>query len=169
MEDYEKGNCTGLRASDSSDDIRHDRRSRFRKTATAPYELTVFADAPKGSSASDSIAVLRDHVLVGYGDGHLPNHRVQGVPGAAPSCGIKLCAFWLLRTQSHSPSGSGKYGALKCLLPIGSCPSSELQKYKAELLGVCDTQRSTLPIVPSVRRKKECLIGLSGTFTLLDH
>jgi hypothetical protein len=169
MEDYEKGNCTGLCASDSSDDIRHDRRSRFRQTATAPYELTVFANAPKGSSAPDSIAVLRDHLFVGYGDGHLPDHRVQGVPGAAPSCGIKLCAFWLLRPQSHSPSGSGKYGDLKCLLPIGSCPSSEFQKYKAELLGVCNTQRSTLPIVPSVRRKKECLIGLSGTFTLLDH
>ena len=80
MEDYEKGNCTGLCTSDSSDDIRHDRRSRFRQTATAPYELTVFANAPKGSSAPDSIAVLRDHVFVGYGDGHLPDHRVQGFP-----------------------------------------------------------------------------------------
>jgi hypothetical protein len=41
--------------------------------AAAPYELTVFATAPAGSSAPDSIAVLRDHVFVGYGDGHLPD------------------------------------------------------------------------------------------------
>ena len=45
----------------------------FAQTATAPYQLSVFANAPKGSSAPDSIAVLRDHVFVGYGDGHLPD------------------------------------------------------------------------------------------------
>src|SRR6202166_2113057 len=43
----------------------------FSQTATAPYQLSVFANAPKGSSAPDSIAVVRDHVFIGYGDGHL--------------------------------------------------------------------------------------------------
>jgi hypothetical protein len=45
----------------------------FGQTATAPYQLTVFAKAPAGLSAPDSIAVLHDHVFVGYGDGHLPD------------------------------------------------------------------------------------------------
>jgi hypothetical protein len=34
----------------------------FGQTATAPYQLTVFAKAPTGLSAPDSVAVLRDHV-----------------------------------------------------------------------------------------------------------
>lgn len=42
-------------------------------TAAAPYTLSVFATAPSGLSAPDSIAVLRDHVFVGYGDGHAPD------------------------------------------------------------------------------------------------
>jgi hypothetical protein len=45
----------------------------FAQSAAAPYQLSVFAHAPKGSSAPDSIAVVRDHVFVGYGDGHLPD------------------------------------------------------------------------------------------------
>jgi hypothetical protein len=45
----------------------------FGQTAASPYQLSVFASAPSGSSAPDSIAVLRDHVFVGYGDGNLPN------------------------------------------------------------------------------------------------
>jgi hypothetical protein len=45
----------------------------FAQTATAPYQLTVFAAAPAGLSAPDSIAVLHGHVFVGYGDGHLPD------------------------------------------------------------------------------------------------
>jgi hypothetical protein len=45
----------------------------FAQTATAPYKLTVFANAPTGLSAPDSIAVLDGHVFVGYGDGHLPD------------------------------------------------------------------------------------------------
>jgi hypothetical protein len=40
--------------------------------AISPYQLSVFATAPKGLSAPDSIAVLNDHVFVGYGDGHDP-------------------------------------------------------------------------------------------------
>lgn len=40
--------------------------------AAAPYELSVFAQAPSGLSGPDSIAVLEGHVFVGYGDGHDP-------------------------------------------------------------------------------------------------
>jgi hypothetical protein len=40
--------------------------------AVAPYSLSVFARAPQGLSAPDSIAVLHGHVFVGYGDGHDP-------------------------------------------------------------------------------------------------
>ena len=47
--------------------------SAFAQTAVAPYQLTVFAKAPTGLSAPDSIAVLDDHVFVGYGDGHAPD------------------------------------------------------------------------------------------------
>lgn len=43
------------------------------QTATAPYRLSVFASAPNGLSNPDSIAVLRDHVFVGYGDGNAPD------------------------------------------------------------------------------------------------
>jgi hypothetical protein len=42
------------------------------QTAKSPYQLSVFATAPGGSSAPDSIAVLRDHIFVGYSDGTLP-------------------------------------------------------------------------------------------------
>jgi hypothetical protein len=45
----------------------------FGQTATAPYKLTLFANAPAGLSAPDSIAVLDGHVFVAYGDGHLPD------------------------------------------------------------------------------------------------
>jgi hypothetical protein len=45
----------------------------FGQTATSPYQLSVFATAPNGLSAPDSIAVLRDHVFVGYGDGNAPD------------------------------------------------------------------------------------------------
>jgi hypothetical protein len=41
-------------------------------TAASPYTLSVFATGPAGLSAPDSIAVLGDHVFVGYGDGHDP-------------------------------------------------------------------------------------------------
>lgn len=45
----------------------------FAQKAAPPYSLSVFAKAPAGLSAPDSIAVLRDHVFVGYGDGHAPD------------------------------------------------------------------------------------------------
>jgi hypothetical protein len=45
----------------------------FGQTAAPPYQLSVFAKAPNGLSAPDSIAVLADHVFVGYGDGHAPD------------------------------------------------------------------------------------------------
>lgn len=42
-------------------------------TAVSPYKLTVFATAPTGLSAPDSLAVLDGHVFVGYGDNHAPD------------------------------------------------------------------------------------------------
>jgi len=45
----------------------------FGQSAAPPYQLTVFANAPTGLSAPDSIAVLGDRVFVGYGDGHAPD------------------------------------------------------------------------------------------------
>jgi len=47
--------------------------SVFAQTAVSPYKLSVFAKAPAGLSAPDSIAVLDNHVFVGYGDGNLPD------------------------------------------------------------------------------------------------
>jgi hypothetical protein len=41
--------------------------------ATTPYHLSVFAKAPAGLSAPDSVAVLGDRVFIGYGDNHLPD------------------------------------------------------------------------------------------------
>lgn len=41
--------------------------------AVAPYQLTVFANAPAGLSAPDSVAVLGDDVFIGYGDNHAPD------------------------------------------------------------------------------------------------
>ena len=41
-------------------------------TAASPYTLSVFASAPAGLTAPDDIAVLDDHVFVGFGDGHDP-------------------------------------------------------------------------------------------------
>jgi hypothetical protein len=41
--------------------------------AAPSYALSVFASAPSGLSAPDSIAVLDGHVFVGYGDGHQPD------------------------------------------------------------------------------------------------
>ena len=41
--------------------------------AVSPYTLSVFANAPNGLSAPDSIAVLNGHVYVGYGDNHAPD------------------------------------------------------------------------------------------------
>lgn len=41
--------------------------------APPPYTLSVFATAPAGLSAPDSIVALGTHVFVGYGDGHKPD------------------------------------------------------------------------------------------------
>ena len=41
--------------------------------ATPPYQLSVFASAPSGLSAPDSVAILGDKVFIGYGDNHLPD------------------------------------------------------------------------------------------------
>jgi hypothetical protein len=45
----------------------------FGQAAVSPYKLSVFATAPTGLSAPDSVAILGDHVFVGYGDNHLPD------------------------------------------------------------------------------------------------
>jgi hypothetical protein len=41
--------------------------------AVAPYTVTVFATGNSTLSAPDSIAVVGNHVFVGYGDGHAPD------------------------------------------------------------------------------------------------
>jgi hypothetical protein len=41
--------------------------------AVSPYKLKVFATAPAGLSAPDSVVVFDNHVFVGYGDGHAPD------------------------------------------------------------------------------------------------
>ena len=41
--------------------------------AVAPYQLSVFATPPTGLSAPDSIAVLGNHIFIGYGDNHAPD------------------------------------------------------------------------------------------------
>ena len=45
----------------------------FAQSAAPPYQLSVFASAPEGLSKPDSIAVLRNHVFVGYGNGNAPD------------------------------------------------------------------------------------------------
>src|SRR5271168_1719570 len=42
-------------------------------TAVPPYVLSVFATAPAGLSAPDSVALLGDQVFIGYGDNHAPD------------------------------------------------------------------------------------------------
>ena len=92
--------------------------------AVSPYQLSVFATAPAGLSAPDSIAVLGDHVFVGYGDGHAPDGsdglssqvveyqmdgtivRVYTVPGH--SDGLKVDPvthkLWALQNEDANPN-----------------------------------------------------------------
>jgi hypothetical protein len=92
--------------------------------AASPYTLTVFATAPPNLSAPDSIAVVKDHVFVGYGDGHAPDgsdgknsqvvefsmdgtlERIYTVPGH--SDGLKLDPItkrlWALQNEDASPN-----------------------------------------------------------------
>ena len=42
-------------------------------SAVPPYQLTLFASAPAGLSAPDSVVVLGNYVFVGYGDNHQPD------------------------------------------------------------------------------------------------
>jgi hypothetical protein len=94
------------------------------QTATPPYQLSVFASAPNGSSAPDSIAVLRDHVFVGYGDGNAPDgsdgkstqivqYSMQGVVEhiytvKGHSDGLKIDPsthlLWALQNEDASPN-----------------------------------------------------------------
>ena len=92
--------------------------------AASPYTLTVFATAPPNLSAPDSIAVVDDHVFVGYGDGHAPDgsdhknsqvvqfsmdgavEHIYTVPGH--SDGLKLDPIthrlWALQNEDASPN-----------------------------------------------------------------
>jgi hypothetical protein len=92
--------------------------------AASPYTLTVFATAPPNLSAPDSIAVVHDHVFVGYGDGHAPDgsdgknsqvvefsmdgtvEHIYTVPGH--SDGLKLDPItkrlWALQNEDASPN-----------------------------------------------------------------
>jgi hypothetical protein len=92
--------------------------------AVPPYELTVFATAPAGMSAPDSIAVLRDRVFVGYGDGHAPDgsdgknsqiveYRMDGsiayvytVPGHNDGLKVdpRTHLLWALQNEDSSPN-----------------------------------------------------------------
>jgi hypothetical protein len=94
------------------------------QTATSPYQLSVFASAPNGLSAPDSIAVLRDHVFVGYGDGNAPDgsdgkstqiveYSMQGVVEhiytvKGHSDGLKIDPsthrLWALQNEDASPN-----------------------------------------------------------------
>lgn len=92
-------------------------------TTASPYELTVFAKAPSGSSGPDSVAVRGDYVFVGYGDGHQPDgsdglnsqviqYRMDGtivhiytVPGH--NDGIKVDPtqlVWALQNEDANPN-----------------------------------------------------------------
>ena len=77
----------------------------FAQTATAPYELSVFATAPKGFSAPDSIAVLEGHVYVGYGDGNLPD----GSDGKS----TQIVEYAMDGTVEHTYSVKGHNDGLK--------------------------------------------------------
>jgi hypothetical protein len=92
--------------------------------AASPYTLTVFATAPPNLSAPDSIAVVGDHVFVGYGDGHAPDgsdhlnsqvvqfamdgtvEHIYTVPGH--SDGLKLDPIthrlWALQNEDANPN-----------------------------------------------------------------
>ncbi|HEY2465327.1 MAG TPA: hypothetical protein VGI32_14810 [Steroidobacteraceae bacterium] len=92
--------------------------------AASPYSLAVFATAPPNLSAPDSIAVVHDHVFVGYGDGHAPDgsdgkssqvaefsmdgtlEHIYTVPGH--SDGLKLDPItkrlWALQNEDASPN-----------------------------------------------------------------
>ncbi|HEX3395817.1 MAG TPA: hypothetical protein VHS76_03885 [Steroidobacteraceae bacterium] len=92
--------------------------------ASSPYTLTVFAAAPPNLTAPDSIAVVHDHVFVGYGDGHAPDgsdgknsqvvefsmdgtvEHIYTVPGH--SDGLKLDPItgrlWALQNEDASPN-----------------------------------------------------------------
>ena len=68
--------------------------SALAQTAVSPYQLSVFASAPNGLSAPDSIAVLRDHVFVGYGDGNAPDGsdgKSTQIVEYAPDLRLSVC------------------------------------------------------------------------------
>ena len=92
--------------------------------ASAPYQLSVFATAPAGLSAPDSIAVLGNWVFVGYGDGHAPDgadglssqivqydmggHAVHTYTVLGHSDGLKVNPFthqlWAMQNEDLDPN-----------------------------------------------------------------
>ena len=92
--------------------------------AASSYQLGVFAKAPNGLSAPDSIAVLKDWVFVGYGDGHAPDgsdglnsqvvqYNMQGdvvgiytVPGHNDGLKVdpKTHLLWALQNEDSNPN-----------------------------------------------------------------
>jgi hypothetical protein len=75
------------------------------QTATFPYQLSVFASAPNGLSKPDSIAVLRDHVFVGYGNGNAPD----GSDGKS----TQIVEYSLTGTVEHAYTVKGHSDGLK--------------------------------------------------------
>ncbi|MGA8220355.1 MAG: hypothetical protein WB780_01790 [Candidatus Acidiferrales bacterium] len=73
--------------------------------ATPPYKLNVFATAPAGLSAPDSVAILGDKVFVGYGDGH--------DPGGADGLNGQVVEFRMDGTLVHIYTVPGHNDGLK--------------------------------------------------------
>lgn len=91
---------------------------------SSPYKLSVFASAPAGMSAPDSIAVLGEYVFVGYGDGHKPDgsdglnsqivkykmdgsiDHIYSVPGHSDGLKIDPCThlLWALQNEDSNPN-----------------------------------------------------------------
>ncbi len=69
--------------------------------AIPPYQLSVFATAPTGLSAPDSIAVLGDQVFVGYGDGHKPD-GTDGLSSQVVQYNMKGHVVHIYNVPGHS-------------------------------------------------------------------
>jgi hypothetical protein len=69
--------------------------------AVSPYQLKVFANAPAGLSAPDSVAVLGDHVFVGYGDGHAPDGS-DGLKSQVVEFGMDGSVVHIYTVPGHS-------------------------------------------------------------------
>jgi len=73
--------------------------------AAPSYTLSVFAAAPSGLSAPDSVVVFDDHVFVGYGDGHAPD--------GSDGLNSQVVEFTLQGRQVHTFTVHGHSDGLK--------------------------------------------------------